>query len=135
MINQCTTEIHDLHQFFQDWFSGAIAQTTANFDRVTSALAPSFGLISPDGSLAEYALVINWLHNGYGTRPGFRLWTEDVVLRYEAGDLALVTYREWQQLDGQSSVRISSAFFGRRDSGPHGVEWLHVHETWLARPV
>jgi hypothetical protein len=124
-------EIHELHQFFQAWFSGSIPQTEANFARVTAALAPTFGLISPDGTLAEYATVIDWLRGGYGTRPGFRLWVEEVALRHQQGDLILATYVERQQIGEQTNARLSSALFQQDAAAPNGVVWLHVHETWL----
>jgi hypothetical protein len=130
----CIKEVHDLHQFFQDWFNGAIAQSEENFARVTRALNERFALVSPRGALAEYATVIEWLHSGYGTRPGFRLWAEKITLRHQEGDLALVTYEEWQEMDAVVTTRLSSALFRRRDEAPNGVEWLHVHETWLPWP-
>jgi hypothetical protein len=130
----CITEVRDLHQFFQDWFAGAIAQSEENFTRVTHALNERFVLISPGGALAEYATVIEWLRSGYGTRPGFRLWTERITLRHQEGDVALVTYEEWQETDAGVTTRLSSALFRRRDQAPNGVEWLHVHETWLPQP-
>jgi hypothetical protein len=131
MIDTIAREIDELHQFFQDWFTGSIPQTEANFARVTAALAPGFVLISPDGALAEYATVIDWLRKGYGTRPGFRLWVEKIVPRYAASDLALVTYEEWQQRDDRITARLSSAIFRHCPTAPNGVEWLYVHETWL----
>ena len=131
MPNTYEAEIRDLHQFFQDWFSGAIAQTEANFARVTTALNENFTLIGPDGTLAEYATVIGWLRGGYGSRPNFRLWTDKIVVRHQQGDLALATYEEWQTIDGQANVRLSTTLLRANPSAPAGVEWLHVHETWL----
>jgi len=126
-----TTEIRELHQFFQDWFSGAIAQTEANFARVTAALNENFTLIGPEGTLAEYTTVIGWLRGGYGSRPNFRLWTDKIVVRHQQNDLALATYEEWQTIDGQANVRLSTTLLRASPSAPAGVEWLHVHETWL----
>ncbi len=133
MSNAYAAEIRDLHQFFQDWFSGAIAQTEANFARVTTALSEKFTLIAPDGTLAEYATVIGWLRGGYGSRPNFRLWTDKIVVRHQQGDLALATYEEWQTIDDQENVRLSTTLLRANASAPAGVEWLHVHETWLRR--
>ena len=131
MSNVYAAEIRDLHQFFQDWFSGAIAQTEANFARVTTALNENFTLIGPDGTLAEYATVIGWLRGGYGSRPNFRLWTDKIVVRHQQDDLALATYEEWQTIDGQENVRLSTTLLRANTNAPGGVEWLHVHETWL----
>lgn len=129
------SEIQALHQFFQDWFTGSIAETEANFARVTSVLHPHFCLVAPDGQLSDRATVLRWIWKGYGTRPDFQLWAEQTVLRHRTNQLALATYEEWQQTPGSQTVRLSSALFQRRLDAPHGVEWLHVHETWLRPPL
>jgi hypothetical protein len=64
------------------------------------------------------------------TAPGFVSRFARFATRTE-GALCLVTYEEWQHLSGTASGRISSAWFRARSDTPHGVEWLHVHETWL----
>ena len=133
MQEQSIIEIRELHQFFQDWFTGAIAQTEENFSRVTAGMSEHFALISPDGALAEYPTVIDWLRGGYGSRPRFRLWTDKIVVRQQIGELALATYEEWQELDGEINARLSTALLRAKVGAPNGVEWLHVHETWLPR--
>lgn len=135
MESSVIAEIQTLHQFFQDWFTGNITQTEANFARVTGVLHPQFTLISPDGRLSDCATVLSWLREGYGTRPDFQLWTEQIVLRHHTSNLVLATYEEWQQTPGSQTVRLASALFQRRLEAPHGVEWLHVHETWLQPPL
>lgn len=135
MESSVIAEIQTLHQFFQNWFTGSIAQSEEHFARVTSVLHPQFCLIGPDGRLSDRATVISWLGEGYGTRPDFQLWTEQIVLRHQTNHLALATYEEWQQTPGSQTVRLASAYFQRQLEAPHGVEWLHVHETWLQPPL
>jgi len=43
-------EIIDLHQFFEDWFTGKVAYDISRFDKV---MAADFELISPSGSLIQ----------------------------------------------------------------------------------
>lgn len=125
-------EVQELHQFFQDWFTGTVPQSETSFARVTVALDPGFTLVNPDGSVAGYATVLKWLRAGYGTRPGFRLWTDAILLRHQSADFTLATYEEWQQAgDGRKNRRLSSACFLRDSAVPNRVSWLHVHETWL----
>jgi hypothetical protein len=47
------------------------------------------------------------------------------------GDILLVTYEEWQQSGDQTTARLSTALFRDKPDAPNGLEWLHVHETWL----
>jgi hypothetical protein len=133
--NQLRNEIEELHAFFQAWFSGAIAQSEQNFARVTTVLSPQFTLIGPDGRLNESVTVIGWLRGGYGSRPSFRLWTEQIAVRHRVGDLVLATYEEGQEIGGAPNRRLSSVLFRRRADAPNGLEWLHVHETWLHPPT
>lgn len=49
------------------------------------------------------------------------------------GDIALVTYEESQSRDGDKRVLFSSALFRDKEGTPNGLEWLHVHETWLSQ--
>ncbi|MFX0092506.1 MAG: hypothetical protein ACFFBD_12150 [Candidatus Hodarchaeota archaeon] len=43
----------------------------------------------------------------------------------------MTTYEEWQEIDGQTIARLSTALFRKCFDAPNGVEWLHAHETWL----
>ena len=71
------------------------------------------------------------LRSAHGTRPGARIWTTNVQLHQQNGDLTLLSYQEWQVIAGVQTRRQSSVLFGARASAPNGIEWLHLHETWL----
>jgi hypothetical protein len=101
------------------------------FARFTKATHPDFTLIGPDGRSADRATTAAWIRAAHGTRPGFALWTDEHRIRHLAGDLAVVTYREWQQRDGSTTTRISTAILCADPAAPAGVSWLHVHETWI----
>ena len=60
-----------------------------------------------------------------------RIWIENFEVRAVVGDVAVVSYEEWQEIAGQPRGRISSGVFRVRAGTPNGVEWLHLHETWL----
>ena len=66
--------------------------------------------------------------------PPFRIWIEGFQLRLVSGNLALATYEEWQEVEGQVTARLSSALFQRKENTPNGLVWLHVHETRLPKP-
>ncbi|HMN29477.1 MAG TPA: hypothetical protein PKE45_15105 [Caldilineaceae bacterium] len=83
--------------------------------------------------MSDYATVIGWIRSGYGSRPGFRLWTEAIIVRQQQAGLWLATYVEGQEINGMLNRRLSSAFFCEQPSAPRGLAWLHVHETWLPR--
>jgi hypothetical protein len=56
---------------------------------------------------------------------------KEVAVRLLSPQLALTTYEEWQEIEGKVTARVSTAVFKQKANTPNGVEWLHVHETWL----
>jgi len=63
---------------------------------------------------------------------GFRIWVENCHLPWRDDTACVGTYEEWQQSDGAQSACLSSILFRRNDVLRNGVEWVHLHETWLA---
>lgn len=125
-------EVIDLHDFFEAWLGGALPENDAEFSRFTAATAPDFTLISTEGEEMAYDAVSTWIRQAHHTRPGFRLWTTDHRIRYSDEQNVLVTYAEWQERDGVTTRRISSAWFTASSAAPNGFLWRHVHETWIA---
>lgn len=121
----------DLHAFFEAWLGGVLPEDDSEFARFVVATDPGFTLISPDGRSMTGDAVALWIRQSHGARPGFRLWTTDHRLHYEGDGCALVSYLEWQERDGLTTCRISSALFVVDASAPNGYAWRHVHETWL----
>ena len=130
MKDICQQEVNDLHQFFEDWFSGAVPQTEESFSRVQRALSDDFAIVGPNGRLTARDPLLHGLYAAYLGRPNFRIWIENYALQQQIGNIAIVTYEEWQEIDGESTSRLSTAVFQKASSAPNGVQWLHVHEAW-----
>ncbi len=132
MKRRCRNEVEQLHMFFQDWFTGAVEDEDDNFARVSAVLADDFFLVSPRGQTHRKADILALIRAlRAGRDPGFRIWVEDFELRQQAGDLAVATYRELQEIDGSTTDRLSTVVFRRAPATPNQVEWVHLHETWL----
>ncbi len=43
----------------------------------------------------------------------------------------MMTLIRHQARSGETTGRRASAHLRRKDGTPNGVEWLHLHETWL----
>jgi hypothetical protein len=135
MERRCSDEVVQLHQFFQDWFNATLPPTTEEFERFSSVMAEKFVIISPNGELTERDELLERLQDAHGiwhemSRPG-RIWIENLQVRHQVGDQILVLYEEWQEIEGESRGRLSTALFRRCEGTPNGIEWLHVHEVWL----
>lgn len=134
IAKRCQTEINELHQFFQDWFNGAIPATDKTFARLLTALGPGFTIINPDGRLTERRSLVEGLRKSYNTRNRFKIWIENFQFWRLEGSISVMIYEEWHQtLNGEPAARISTALFKEDANAPNGVSWLHVHETWLAK--
>lgn len=128
----CRREVVELHDFFEAWFTGALPDDAAAFERFAGVMAPGFAIVSPEGRLAERAQILDAVRSGHGSAPeGLRITVENAAGRALGDGLQLVTYEEWHARDGDRKGRLSSAVLRARDGLPNGVEWLHVHETWL----
>lgn len=135
MIDRCEAEVIELHRFFVDWLGGELDDSPEAFSRLSEVLSERFLQISPSGERRERRAVLEAVWGRHGSyreaRRSFRIRIENLESRFRGPGLCLVTYDEWQELDGIPRGRASSALFREREGTPQGVEWLHLHETWL----
>jgi len=125
--------IQELHRFFQDWFRGVVAETALS--RLEAALSPDFVLITPAGRVLDRQTVLTGVGSQHGSDPVARLWIENVTLRRAWTESMIVTYEEWQERRGRAARgRLSTVVFGTHPLQPTGLEWVHLHETWLGLP-
>lgn len=134
LLSRASVEVVDLHRFFVDWFNAASADN-ADFRRFESVMGEGFQMVAPDGQVLDRAAVLD--HVGASRAScdgGFTVSIEDIRAGWQAGDTIVVCYVEAQQRAGKHSRRRSSAVFTTSSSAPNGVEWRHLHETWLQVP-
>lgn len=131
----CAREAVRLHEVLEAWLLGTMPRTPEAFSEFSSPIAKDFVVISPKGTVTEYAPLIEEFEGLHGQLAGkedaFQITVEDFRVLRHLDDKVLATYEEWHVLDGKSSARLSTALFGPREDLPLGVEWLHIHETWL----
>jgi cytochrome oxidase Cu insertion factor (SCO1/SenC/PrrC family) len=129
----CAREIEELHAFFGRWFLAELPPTEAALARFSRALADDFSLIGPDGEEVGRREIIDRIRSAHGSRKptGFEIWIEEIRPRAAPAGFCLMTYQEWQRFGQTTKVRLSSVLFRAKTTAPNGVEWLHLHETWL----
>lgn len=132
-----STEIEDLHEFFQGWFSGVGPSGLDVLDSgLRQRLAPDFTLILPGGTVFEGDGFLAGMVDAHGSNRDFRIQIRDVRLRAElAPNCFLVTYEEWQKNAANSKPsnngRLSTAILMEASTLGLPFQWVHVHETWL----
>lgn len=132
MEKHAEREVVELHRFFQSWFTGAVERSEEEYERVVNALADDFLFVTPDGGTADRDGILKQVESSWGARPpGFSVWIQQVRVRWASAEVCLLTYEEWQSDVSETRGRLSSALFRKNPEAPLGVEWVHLHETWL----
>lgn len=131
----CEAEAARLHVFLEDWLVAALPRTAEAFGAFADAIAEPFVVIGPSGGVTARAALLTEFEAIHGAvaadRGAFRIWIERYETRRVEGGLLLATYEEWHRRRDETSARLATVLYRARPEAPGGVEWLHVHETWL----
>lgn len=139
---RCRDAVLDLHVFFEEWFNATIPDSGESLARFRDVLADDFEYIGSAGfKLPKKGLFRNdtWPGHGYWLeegRRGGKTRVEKLAFRRISETTAILTWEYWQDTTGKdgeqkSRGRQDTGVFRLDDSKPHGVAWLHVHETLL----
>ena len=124
-------EVREFHEFIENWLAGR----TDDYARAEEVLPDDFEIVSPSGERRDGGEIRADLRAGHGSAadsdPPFEIRVTDVQTRVERETGVLLAYDEWQRRDGEWEGRTSSVLFRPDDDAPNGVEWVHLHETWL----
>lgn len=133
--DDCAREVVEMHDAIERWF---VTADDDAFDRLSAVLAPEFVIVDPCGSTVDRESLLDGLGDAGGSRadddPAFGIEVRNVDARLATEEYCLVSYEEWQSGDGEETGRVSSALFHPSETSPSGVEWVHLHETWLQAP-
>lgn len=133
LAERATREISELHQFFQGWFHGTLAEGDfARFERVLDA---DFTIVTPAGRTLGRDAILAAVQGQFGRDSTTMLEIRNVIIHQVIGEVAIVSYEEWQlgQETG-SRGRQSTAVLSHDPATPNQLRWLRVHETWLPSP-
>lgn len=122
-------EIIEFHDFFQAYFLGH----EGSLDRADAALHASFSIVGADGGVSDRAATLQMLRQGHAHTESLVISTLDHALLHETGEVLVASYIERHELSASTNDRLSTVVFAIDPSGPNGVRWLRVHETWLDR--
>jgi len=136
IVEQTTREIHELHQFLQNWFNGAVPKTRENFARLADAWPKSFTLIFSDNEIytAERLLEITFEQHGAFPRLSIRIDNLQITA-FAMATAAVAIYEERHIDEHEIDVRLCSATLARRPEDPTVLQWVHVHESTIERNV
>lgn len=131
LFDHASAEVISLHQFFVAWYDRATAADT-DFSRFESAMGPGMQLVAPSGTMLDRNALVTYVRDCRGTFDGdFAIEIDDIRAAWEGADTVVVTYVEKQERKGVRTARRATALFTASSSTPSGVEWRHLHETWM----
>ena len=131
LFERASDEIVSLHRFFVDWFDAATADG-ADFGRFERAMGAGMQMIPPGGDLLGRDAILAHVRSCRATfRGDFAIEIAEIAGVWETDAAILVTYVERQTRQGVRTARRATALFTASSSAPSGVEWRHLHETWM----
>ena len=128
--SQARAEIESLHEFFVDWFAGALP-AEAFEENFLPRFSADVVFIPPAGFHFGFGELTAVIRERYASNPDFRIAIRNVQVHRETPELLIVTYEEWQRNALASSPpdngRVATVVFEKGDR----LKWLHIHETWV----
>lgn len=128
LAERCEAEVVDFHRFFEEWFAGR----TDDPGRLAAVLADGFHIVTPGGEVRSRIELVGEIEDAHGIYEDvdFSIRIGAFEPRHVTEGACLATYEEWRTIDDRDEGRVSTALL-RRGEAPHGVEWVHVHETGM----
>lgn len=133
MIENCKTEILDVHEFFDIWLNGNITPNNENLQRVYDSFADDFTLITPGGEIFDKESLANGLLKAHGSRKNELIRIKNVDGRMISDEICLMMYEEWQGSRENPRVRLSTALFRQNENTPNNAEWVNLNEVWIKK--
>ncbi len=120
-------EVDELHQFFEAYFLG----TESSIERAEAVFAPEFRFVSVSGIDSDRASTLQMITDGHAHTSNLTITTSDHRLILHTDEVLVATYIEHHQLSEGANHRLSTVVFVPDATAPNGLQWKHVHETWI----
>ncbi|MBL0371988.1 hypothetical protein JJB09_08105 [Rhizobium sp. KVB221] len=131
LFDRASAEIIALHRFFVAWFD-KVTSADADFSRFDQSMGDGMQMIAPSGAILDRQALVGYVRDCRDTFDGdFSIDISDIRPVWESDDAIVVSYIEKQQRKGVKTARRATALFTKSSSAPSGVEWRHLHETWM----
>lgn len=131
LAEACAAEVDELHAFFELWFTGELPATREALGRFSDVLAEDFRMIQPSGLTRTRDGITTDVFDAHAAHDAVTVETSSFEPRHVGESTCLGTYEEWQTTGDERTGRVATALFRRAPAAPNGVEWVHLHETWL----
>ena len=133
---RCREEVLRLHRLFVVWFNGSDADKDGVFQMISNSFASDFHIVAPNGNFSSAKEWMAKLQDSYGVHKESGMTIEiknSKLLSENRKEYVIFKYEEWQRIGELETARIASVMFRTFSSGMNGLQWVHVHETWMPK--
>jgi hypothetical protein len=131
---RCREEVLRLHRLFVVWFNAYNPDKDRVFRMMSNSFASDFHMVAPDGKLSSATELMEKLKESYGIHRESGMTIEiknSKLLSEKPNEYAIFKYEEWQKIGDVETGRVATVMFRSSSSGMNGLQWVHVHETWM----
>ncbi|MCO4747209.1 MAG: NAD(P)-binding domain-containing protein [Proteobacteria bacterium] len=125
-------EVVALHASVEAWITGRSSADA--FSDVSSRFHSSFALVAPSGARLTRADLMAGISASHGANPDFSMRIRDITIVADGPECVVARCTMWQRGAKNSSPdngRHITCVFVRDARCPHGLAWIHAHESWL----
>jgi len=134
LYDRSKAEVEDLHRSHFDWCRGHVTNNTEAWERIKCSWAAGFRLADSEGLTegSKLLLALQVRFNESVDDPLRAVWIEGFTGYEVAPDLFQAFYEEWTYTaSGEERGRSWSVLLRSGGEGPHELEWVHAHRSWL----
>ncbi len=135
LYDRSKAEVSDLHRSLLAWCRGQATDTTSAWERIKHSWAAGFRLADSEGLSegSKQLLALQVRYNESVADPLQAVWIEGFTGYDVAPDLFQAFYEEWRYAaSGEERGRAWSVLLRSGGEGPHELEWVHAHRSWLS---
>lgn len=130
LVEAAKREVLRRHAFFVTWFTGK--GNARDMAEAARAFAPDFHMLWPDMTLDTRDTLLAKLEQARGNSPAnYAIEIDFVHAALLAPEVAVIVCDERQTIGDTANARRMSAVFSPVADAPEGVQWRHLHQSWL----
>eukprot|EP00898_Chlorokybus_atmophyticus_P003795 jgi/Chlat1/4416/Chrsp29S04544 len=127
----------DTFRWLTQWYRGESENTDDEWQRLAKIFAAEFSIVVPSGQVLSREQMLRQLRGQHGRESShgnhFYAWVDRVHPVVSGANLRVATFTELHEAHGSGKrvAKQNTLVFREKEGSPHGLEWVHLHETRL----
>ncbi|KAL4576841.1 hypothetical protein LXL04_012941 [Taraxacum kok-saghyz] len=127
-------EVVKFYLFLERWQRAEVENSEQYLEYLKAVFSSCGVYLNPYGVEQSLDDVIKKMEESCGGKKGkqYRIWVDQVFSSQLDSNTWLVKFKKWEQTGEEQKCCFTTAILSTKDvKGPHGVSWVHVHQTWV----